>query len=118
MNFKLALSVFLTLGLSLASGLPAYSEDLPLTPSQVMEAVDTREDGDTLMILIDKHKNQRIRSIKSIRKDVGPDTKGILFFLSPADVRNTAYMSFDWEDHTKEDDSWLFLPALGQGSRM
>jgi len=99
------------------------AQNTPLTPDQVMEAVDNREDGNTLMsdtqmILIDKNKNKRIRSIKNIRKDFGPDTKGILFFLSPADVRNTAYMSFEWEAQGKEDDSWLYLPALGKVKRI
>ncbi|MCG8564164.1 MAG: outer membrane lipoprotein-sorting protein [Desulfobacterales bacterium] len=87
----------------------------------VMEAVDARDKGntaisDTRMILVDRNKKQRIREMKSIRKEYGEDTKGIIFFLSPADVRNTAYMSFDWEK--KEDDSWLFLPAMAKVKRI
>ncbi len=93
------------------------------TADQIMETVDARDDGDTatadfLMILMDKKKNKRIRNIKSIRKDNGEDSKGILFFLSPADVRNTAYMSYDWEGYEKEDDSWLYLPALARVKRV
>ncbi|THB77132.1 MAG: hypothetical protein D3926_16130, partial [Desulfobacteraceae bacterium] len=53
----------------------------------VMELWDSREDGetvvsDTLMILINKNNSKRVRNIKNIRKDYGPDTKGIIFFLS------------------------------------
>lgn len=89
----------------------------------VMEKVDTRETGetmksDTLMILMDKGNQKRLRNIKTIRKEYGKDTKGIIFFLTPADVRNTAYMSFDWDDAVKEDDSWLYLPALGKVKRV
>ncbi|NOX33617.1 MAG: outer membrane lipoprotein-sorting protein [Deltaproteobacteria bacterium] len=93
------------------------------TAFEVVRKMDTREDGDTLttdtlMILINKNKRKRIRNIKNIRKDYGPDTRGIIFFLSPADVRNTAYMSYEWDDASKEDDSWLYLPALRKVKRI
>ncbi len=89
----------------------------------VMAAVDNRDKGttsvsDARMILIDRHKNQRIREMKSIRKEYGEDAKGIIFFLSPADVRNTAYMSYDWDQAAKEDDSWLYLPAMNKVKRI
>ncbi|MCD4743286.1 MAG: outer membrane lipoprotein-sorting protein [Desulfobacteraceae bacterium] len=94
-----------------------------LTASQVMEKMDTRDNGmtrtsDITMILINKNKQQRKRKIKNISKDYGKDTKGIIFFLSPADVKNTAYMSFDFDDNNKEDDSWLYLPALKKVKRI
>lgn len=94
-----------------------------LTAVEVVQKMDAREDGDTLttdtlMILINKNNQKRIRNIKNIRKDYGLDTKGIIFFLSPADVRNTAYMSYDWDDAAKEDDSWLYLPALQKVKRI
>ena len=90
---------------------------------QVMEAVDNRETGDTaisdtLMVLVDKKKSKRTRRLKTIKKEYGEDTKGVIFFLSPADVRNPAYMSFDWENPAREDDSWLYLPAMGKVKRI
>lgn len=93
------------------------------TALEVVRKADTREDGDTLtsdtlMVLVNKRNQQRVRNIKNIRKDYGPDTKGVVFFLSPADVRNTAYMSFDWDNPEKEDDSWLYLPALQKVKRI
>lgn len=94
-----------------------------LSADQVVEKMDNREDGDTArtdttMILINQSKQQRVRKIKNIRKDIGEDSKGIIFFLSPADVRNTAYLSYDWEDNQKEDDSWLYLPAIQKVKRI
>lgn len=85
--------------------------------------MDNRDDRDTvtsdiLMVLMNKNKKKRIRTIKNIRKDYGEDSKGIIFFLSPADVRNTAYMSFDFDNIEKEDDSWLYLPALQKVKRV
>jgi hypothetical protein len=94
-----------------------------ITASQVVQKMDSREDGetqtmDTLMVLINKNNKKRVRNIKNIRKDYGLDSKGIIFFLSPADVRNTAYLSYDWDDEVKEDDSWLYLPALQKVKRI
>ncbi|MCP4020641.1 MAG: outer membrane lipoprotein-sorting protein [Desulfobacteraceae bacterium] len=93
------------------------------TPRQIVDNMDNREDGDTLtqdtlMVLINKNNQKRIRNIKNIRKDYNKDTKALIFFLSPADVRNTAYMSFDWDASAKEDDSWLYLPALQKVKRV
>jgi ribosomal protein S8 len=101
----------------------AYSDQNDLTAYDVVKRMDELNDGDTLtsntlMVLMDSSKNKRIRKIKSIRKDFGKDTKGLVFFLSPADVRNTTYMSFDWDNEEKEDDSWLYLPALKKIKRI
>jgi hypothetical protein len=105
------------------AGLPGLLSAGGINAAQVIKEWDTREDGDTvtsdtLMVLINKANNKRVRNIKNIRKDFGPDSKGIIFFTSPADVRNTAYMSFDWDDPSKEDDSWLYLPALQKVKRV
>ncbi len=115
--------IFLPLLLGIFLAITFQSAFAGLTPQQVVQKMDNREDGDTLkrdtlMILINRNKQKRIRSIKNIRKDFGEDTKALIFFLSPADVRNTAYMSFDWDQSAKEDDSWLYLPALQKVKRI
>jgi len=102
---------------------PAALTAAELTAREVIEKVDKRDDGDTriadmTMILIDRKNNQRIRKIKSYSKDYGEDTKNISFFLTPADVRNTTFLSFDWDDPNKEDDNWLYLPALRKVKRI
>ncbi len=94
-----------------------------ITAPEVMKKMDNRDDGQTMrsditMVLVNKKRQKRIRKIKNISKDYGKDTKKIVFFLSPADVKNTAYMSFDWDDPGKEDDSWLYLPALKKVKRI
>jgi len=102
----------------------SYSKDnKDFTAKQVMEKVDSRYDGDTsisdmTMILIDRNSKQRVRALKNYNKDYGANTKGIIFFLSPADVRNTSYLSWDWDQEDKEDDSWLYLPALRKVKRI
>lgn len=94
-----------------------------LTPYEIMKQVDDRYTGDTsiresTMVLINRRGQQRVRHIKSFSKEFGKDSKSITFFLDPADVRNTAFLSFDWDDEMKEDDSWMYLPALRKVKRI
>jgi hypothetical protein len=94
-----------------------------LTGREIMERVDERDDGDNAtqdmeMILIDKNQNQRVREIRSFRRDQGEDTHSILFFLSPADVKDTGFLTYDYDDADKDDDQWLYLPALKKTKRI
>lgn len=109
------------LAMSFFSSSAVFAESL--TARQVMEKVDQRDDGETsisemTMILVDRRNQKRVRKIKGFRKDYGKDTKNIMFFLTPADVKNTSFLSYDWDDESKEDDSWLYLPALRKVKRI
>ena len=108
---------------SLICGMPfgVGAEDDP-TARTIMEHVDSRDDGDHIrsemnMILIDKHGKQRQRTMVSFSKDVGEDVYKSIFFLEPADVKNTAFLSYDY-DGDKDDDQWLYLPALRKTKRI
>ncbi len=94
-----------------------------LTAEQIMHKVDARDTGETIvsesaLILIDKKKRQRVRQLKLFSKEYEGVDKSVSFFMAPADVKDTAYMSFDWDDDAKEDDSWLYLPALQKINRI
>ena len=89
----------------------------------VMEKVENREDGDNRvsdmeMVLIDKKGKKRVRKIKSFQKDKGVDTLRLMFFLYPADVKDTAFLTYDYDTADKDDDQWLFLPALHKTKRI
>lgn len=89
----------------------------------IMEKVDARDDGQTieqdmLMVLIDKNGKQRTRDLKSYAKDFGEDEHRIMFFKAPADVKNTAFLTYDYDDADKDDDQWLYLPALKKVKRI
>jgi hypothetical protein len=103
--------------------LPGSVQADGVTGRQVMDWVDTRNDGDRSvqdmkMLLIDKNGGQRKRTIRSFRMDVGPDTHSIMFFLDPADVKDTGFLTYDYEDFEKDDDQWLYLPALKKTKRI
>ncbi len=90
---------------------------------EIMEKVDARDDGDNMtsdmsMILIDKRGNERKRNIKSFSKDVGEDKQRLMFFKSPADVKDTGFLTYDYDDPDRDDDQWLYLPALRKTKRI
>jgi len=92
--WKLCLNWIMVLTLVLCVPCAGIAEEL--TAKQIMEKADERYTGDSsisenLMVLIDRRGKKRIRHIKNFRKDYGKDTKSVSFFLSPADVKNTAF---------------------------
>jgi outer membrane lipoprotein-sorting protein len=106
--------------LILFSGL-TFAEDL--TGLDVIQNVYDRPtgsdtQGDLTMTLENSRGNQRIREIKQFTKDFGDVEKKIMFFLSPADVRNTSFMNWSYDDETKNDDQWIYLPALKKVKRI
>ncbi|MBT6914209.1 MAG: outer membrane lipoprotein-sorting protein, partial [Candidatus Marinimicrobia bacterium] len=44
--------------------------------------------------------------------------KKIMYFLSPADVKNTSFMTWSYDDASKSDDQWIYLPALKKVKRI
>lgn len=89
----------------------------------IMEKVDARDDGDNQtanmeMVLVDKKGQERVRKIHTFSKDKGKDTLKLMFFLHPADVKDTAFLTYDYDDPDKDDDQWLYLPALRKTKRI
>ncbi|MFO7592699.1 MAG: outer membrane lipoprotein-sorting protein [Pseudomonadota bacterium] len=114
MKFILALSLSL---------LAVQSAFAAMSAREIMEAVDDRDDGDNRvsdmkMVLIDKNGDKRVRTIRSFEKDKGKDSQRIMFFLSPADVKDTAFLTYDYDAYEKDDDQWLYLPALRKTKRI
>ena len=112
------------LALATALVLPATivaAEDL--TAREIMERVEDRDEGnpsivDVEMTLIDKSGKTRLREIRAFGIDRGDDEFQLLFFLSPADLRDTAFLTYDYDESGKDDDQWLYLPALKKTKRI
>lgn len=93
-----------------------------LSGKQIIEKVYNRPAGedqtsDLTMTLINKSGDQRVRKIKQFTKDLGDVEKSIMFFLSPADVKNTSFMNWTY-DSDQGDDQWIYLPALKKTKRI
>jgi outer membrane lipoprotein-sorting protein len=74
------------------------------------------------MILINKRNQKRIRKVHRWSRDYqgkgGIDKKTIIFFESPADVRNTGLLIYSYTAPSADDDRWLYLPALQKVRRI
>ncbi|HKA15510.1 MAG TPA: outer membrane lipoprotein-sorting protein [Myxococcota bacterium] len=108
--------------LLVAGPVPADAEG-ELTARAIMDKVDARDDGDNSiedleMVLIDKSGAQRVRKLRAYGRDVGPDEYSILFFQAPADVERTGFLTYDYKDPARDDDQWLYLPALSRTKRI
>lgn len=118
---KKSLARFLALSCALWTMCSAAADD-PVA-RDIMEKVDARDDGDNRlstmqMTLIDKNGNKRVRHISSSSKDFGQDTYRMMLFQSPADVQGTGFLTYDYDDHARDDDQWLYLPALRKTKRL
>jgi outer membrane lipoprotein-sorting protein len=72
------------------------------------------DDGlaDVKMTIKDAQGRQRQRQFRILRKDAedGGEQKFYVYFSQPADVAETVFMV--WKHIGKDDDRWLYLPAL------
>jgi hypothetical protein len=41
-----------------------------------------------------------------------------MFFLAPADVEDTGFLTYDYDEAARDDDQWLYLPALKKTKRI
>ncbi len=94
-----------------------------ITGQKIIENVYNRptgqdQEGDLTMSLINSRGDERVREIKQFLKDIDNMEKKIMFFASPADVRNTSFMNWSYDEEGKDDDQWIYLPALKKVKRI
>lgn len=108
----------------IASGAGAYADDEVLPDvSAVVAKYNARDEGEHVrrivtMTLRDKRGRERVREALSCRKYYGTDKRTVFFFLSPATVRGTGFLTFDYGDPAKNDDQWLYLPTARKVRRI
>jgi outer membrane lipoprotein-sorting protein len=93
-----------------------------LSGQEIMEKVYHNPTGDDMqseltMTLINARGEERVRQLKQFTKTDDDVEKKIMFFLSPADVRNTSFLNFSYTDGS-DDDQWIYLPALRRVRRI
>lgn len=111
---------FILLCVSLQFAVPASaSEDA----KQIMRHVYDRANGNDrhyfiTMTLINKNGGTRIRKMESFSKDYGKDRKSIMIFRDPADVSGTMFLSWEYDAINRDDDKWLYMPAMKKVRRI
>ena len=89
----------------------------------IMQKVYTKQrllgsQSKTTLIIMDKKGNKRERQFisASLYDSVNNIEKRILKFLAPADIKGTGFLIYDYD--TKEDNLWIYLPAVGKTRRI
>ena len=93
------------------------------TGRDIIQRVKARPDGNTRyaemqLTLVKKNGDKRERKMVSWAMDEGKDTKKIMFFTYPGDVKGTGFLTWDYDQAGKEDDKWLYLPAMKKTRRI
>jgi outer membrane lipoprotein-sorting protein len=120
MNYLKCLALALVLNLSW--GAQARAEETKPIGRTIMEKVYNRPVGNDMtarltMTLRNRHGEERVRQIRQFSSVQGSTEKKIMFFEVPADVRNTSFMSWSY-DNGDDDDQWIYLPALRRVKRI
>ena len=112
----IALTVFTAAAVSLACA-------QELTGKEIMQKADNREKAATdsftmRMMLVNAGGKKRVREVRAYSKDYGSEKKTVMVFMLPADVKGVGYLSFSYDDSSKNDDRWLYMPALKKAKRI
>ena len=97
------------------SGLPSGDD--------VARSVNARDDGQwasrtLVMELTDRSGRTRTRTARSYRRYFGDEKRSVLFFVEPNSIRDTAFLSYDYPEAGREDDQWIYLPAVRKSRRV
>jgi len=89
----------------------------------IIKMVQDRPDGDNrksvmTMTLVNHRGATRERTMLSYSQDDGRDSKSIMYFQAPADVKGTGFLTWEYDDPSRDDDRWLYLPAMKKVRRI
>ena len=104
--------------------LAAYSADAQnLSGRDIIKKVKDNPDGDTRyakmnLVLEKANGSKRERKVESWAMDIGKDTKTMMTFTYPGDVKGTGFLTWNYDEIGKDDDKWLYMPALKKTRRI
>ncbi|WP_283787580.1 outer membrane lipoprotein-sorting protein [Bermanella sp. WJH001] len=115
--------IYYSLLLTLCVGVSGFSYALQ-DAKNIMESVKYRDQGvdrysDVDLIQTMSDGFVRSRSLKMYEKEFGEERKGLLYFTEPSNTAGTGLLMYSYaEVDNKEDDQWLYLPALRKVKRI
>jgi len=104
-----------SLSVVMASSLPSGDE--------ISQHINARNDGVQVsrtltMELIDRRGKTRVRETQGFRKYFGNEKRTVIHYLKPRNVKGTAFLTYDYPEANRDDDQWLYLPALRKVRRI
>jgi hypothetical protein len=87
-----------------------------MTGADVMQEVFDRPKGngmssELVMTITNSRGSVRVRSIQQYQLNEQGVEKKLMFFTTPADVKDTSFMTWSY-DNGQTDDKWIYLPAM------
>lgn len=119
-----AVVAVLTIGLVGLIALPSMVNAAEsLSADDVVQRINDVEDGEfvsrkLVMHLTDRRGRERVRETFGYRKYFGEEKRSILFYQSPSNVKDTAFLTWDYPAPEVDDDQWLYLPAVRKVRRI
>lgn len=118
-TLSIKVPLLMAIGFSIAG--TAYSNTL--TGDEIVLKVNQRDEGKTLsrnltMQMIDRAGKKRVRETRSLRKYFGDEKRTVIYYKSPKNIKDTAFLTLDYADKTVDDDQWLYLPAMRKVRRI
>ncbi len=112
----------LCVGFVMVSPASAQNPDWP-TGQSIVEKVNARDEGEAvsrsvLMEMTDRRGKKRVRNTFGHRKYYGDEKRTVIFYQSPKNIKGTAFLTFDYPEAKKDDDQWLYLPAMRKVRRI
>lgn len=98
-----------------------------LTGLEIVTRWDKRDEGkdltsESIFKLINSKGQERVRKTRrywiNMEGKDGFEEKTIIFFDKPSDVKGTSLLNWSYEAAEKDDDQWLYLPALRKIKRI
>ena len=99
-----------------------FAEVLP-EGDWIVQQINMKPDGRQVsrkltMTMIDRRGKKRVRETFGYRKYYGKERRSIIIYLSPRNIKNTGFLTFDYPEPDRDDDQWLYLPALRKVRRI
>lgn len=98
------------------------SAELPSGDS-IAQKINARDEGIAVsrkltMKMTDRHGKERVRETRAFRKYFGDEKRTAIFYLKPKNIKDTAFLTYDYADKETDDDQWLYLPAMRKVRRI
>ena len=90
---------------------------------EIARRINARDEGvavarNLTMQMTDRRGKTRTRETRGFRKYYGDDKRTVIFYLQPKNVKDTAFLTWDYADPDRDDDQWLYLPAMRKVRRI
>lgn len=122
-NLKVA-SIILAVGAAGFFMLPSIVQAAEsYSAEEIVQRINDVDDGEfvsrkLIMHLTDRRGRERVRETFGYRKYFDEEKQSILFYESPSNVKDTAFLTWDYPNPEVDDDQWLYLPAVRKVRRI